>query len=159
MENVTFQKIKEDEALFLKEFCSSDKKALGYPFEDMLLSFIRNGAWWCIIDGKKAGCISYSYKKRLKEIRVENLYVVPDFRHKGIALKLLLFLYEQKIGNNCISNSNSLNYVAECWDGFPNNSFYDKISMRFDLVKRKCFCDLRRYFLDIKKIISILSEK
>lgn len=122
-------------------------KELGIPYRDYIKECIDNDAFFCYkVDGHVAGIVCYYEYKRKKEIAVESLIVLPEYRGQHIATKLINHVYKE---NESLIKTLGYAFVTEAQDGLPNNNVYNHLSTHMDQHKsRSGSMTLNKYYLD-----------
>lgn len=143
----------------VKVLYKQNRDTLGIPFNRVFDELLLDKNFLIMKDdnGYVAAFCGFKYKPRKGYFEIEHLCVNLKFRHNHLAIRLLQyhlnFNYVNNFGNSLLPNKPRIAVVAYAVDGKENNSFYDKISSRFDKVPRKTKT-LRRYYLDIDRILN-----
>lgn len=130
-----------------------EQRALGIPFKQFIQEYIDSKELFVIRDDDEniVAMCSFDKMKRLPEIRLALLVVVPEFRGLGLSKILIRQVYDY-IKPFLLDHPNYV-FLADAREGEANNTFYDKISVRYELSQKKTM-NIRRYILDIEKIKS-----
>lgn len=144
-------RVKLDEIEDIIKLWKLDAKALGIPYRTKMKELIEAGIFYCFRDnGKIVAFCSYEVKKRTPRITIYAIFVHPDYRHRGYAMKFL-----NRIVRDCeYLLEIGYNLIAEAVDGSENNSFYDKLSDSYTLNYHKTVPPDRVYILNLDKIKS-----
>ena len=135
-----------------------NRDTLGIPFNRVFDELLEDKHFLvAMVNDVVIGFCGFKYKPRKRYYEIEHLCVHPDFRKNHVAIKLLQyhfnFNYINNLGQSLLPNRPRIPVVAYAVDGKENNSFYDKISTKYDIEPRKTKT-LRRYYLDIDRILN-----
>lgn len=129
-----------------------NRGVLGIPFNKDIDNMIQNKNMFVAkINEKIIGFGGYHVMKRNPEIRIEHLYICPEYRNHGYAMAIIGRILDDTKNIN-------LDLTAKCRDGMPNNSFYEKISSQKYLAIQQKTITTRKYILDKDIIYSYLKN-
>ena len=137
----------------VEKLYKQNRDTLGIPFNRIFSEMLEDKNFLVMEDenGYVVGFCGFKYKKKYGYYEIEHLCVDPKFRNKHVAMTLLQFQILLHYNNGVNKLFLAPAVVAYAVDGADNNSFYDKISVRYDIVPKKTKV-LRRYWLDVDRI-------
>lgn len=113
----------------------------------------KNRFFACYINGLVAGIASYDIKNTKKEVVIDVIATLPEFRGQGVAMKLIKRIYEE---TESLYVTLGFRLKAEAYLDLPNNKFWDKLAEEkiyheSPSGKTKSYY----YYLDLSKIKSL----
>lgn len=122
-------------------------KELGIPYMDWINQYVRDNAFYCYkVDGHIAGFCGYHVYNRKKKVTVEALVVLPEYRGRGIATKLIAQQYKD---TQSLIKTLGYEFTIEGQAGLPNNQVYDHLSVKMEPYWSKSGkLEIYEYWLD-----------
>lgn len=110
----------------IKQIWKPYTKELGIPYRDYIERHIKDEAFFCYkIDGHIAGIGTYTVYNKKKEVAVESLITLPEYRGQGVATKLIYKMFKE---TESIIKTLDYKFVTEAQEGLPNNLVYQHLS-------------------------------
>lgn len=110
----------------IKEIWKPYTKELGIPYTEYIQKVVDNEAFFCYkVDGHIAGIVAYWVYNRKREVAMEALIVLPEYRGRSIATKLIHHVYKE---NESLIKTLGYKFVTEAQEGLPNNKVYEHLS-------------------------------
>ena len=139
-----------NDVALIKEIWKPYTKELGIPYTDYIQDRVNADAFFCYkVDNKIAGICTYDVYNKKREVAVESLIVLPEFRGQGISTKLIQKMYDE---TKSLIKTLSYKFVTEAQEGLPNNKVYEHLSIdEVHYTSRSGKTKLIKYYLDTNR--------
>lgn len=110
----------------IKQIWKPYTKELGIPYTDYIQEQVDKNAFFCYkVADHIAGICTYYVSNRKKEVAVESLIVLPEYRGRGISTKLIYHMFKEAEG---LIKTLGYKFITEAQEGLPNNDVYHHLS-------------------------------
>ena len=145
---ITYGKVNQEDEKRVRELWKSESVALGIPWKREIVDVLTSGKFHCVRDdGRLVGFCGTYVLKRKRIVSIVHLVVDKEYRGRGYSKIILRRCYED--AKPLLSEGYKFQVQAK--DGMENNSFYDRISIGYNM-EQKVKSRMRIYDLDSEKI-------